>query len=186
MNIPGKHERTVAEVARRECALLTKLATANRRSSVYRHHLFFRRSRHAVQLARKCYNAANPKLQRCDERRQSAALLSAHRALIKAVEHCTAELAANRIDTIALCVAFIAILSRLGCCVGKTILLEGGAARLPGLRPGAHARDPEAARGPRPPPGPPPATQQGSLGGVLRALRRRRPGGDPAGRGAAL
>ncbi|CBZ35054.1 hypothetical protein, conserved [Leishmania donovani] len=140
MSVSAQREGAVAEIARRECALLTRLATTNRRNRVYRHHLFFRRSRHAVQLARKCYNAANPNLQRRNERRQSAALLSAHRALIKAVEHCTAELAANRIDTIALCVAFIGILSRLGCCVGQTILLNGGAALLPSSWPDSYAR----------------------------------------------
>lgn len=140
MSVSAQRERAVAEIARRECALLTRLVTTNRRSRVYRHHLFFRRARHAVELARKCYNAANPNLQRRKERRQSAALLSAHRALIKAVEHCTAELAANRIDTIALCVAFIGILSRLGCCVGQTILLSGGAALLPSSRPDSYVR----------------------------------------------
>ncbi|KAG5501928.1 hypothetical protein JKF63_04198 [Porcisia hertigi] len=129
MRVSGKSQRFVVETARRECALLARLASANRRRNVYRHHLFFRRSCHAVQLTRKCYSATNQNLQR-REKRMSAALLSAHRALVKAVEHCTAELAANRIDTIALCVAFIGILSRLGCCVGETILLNDGEALL--------------------------------------------------------
>ncbi|KAG5476194.1 hypothetical protein LSCM4_05154 [Leishmania orientalis] len=158
MRVSGKCAKTVAETARRECALLTKLAAANRRSSVYRHHIFFRRSRHAVQLVRKCYNPFNPTLQR-REKRQGAALLSAHRALIKAVEHCTAELAANRIDTIALCIAFIGILSRLGCCVGQTILLSGGAALLSSSCPDSYVRYLEAAvlAQPSASPSPPPS-----------------------------
>ncbi|GET89530.1 hypothetical protein, conserved [Leishmania tarentolae] len=140
MSVSAQREKTVAQIARRECALLTRLATTNRRGSVYRHHLFYRRSRHAVQLARKCYSAASSSLQRGNVRRQSAALLSAHRALIKAVEHCTAELAANRIDTVALCIAFIGILSRLGCCVGQTILLSSGAALLANSFPAPYVR----------------------------------------------
>ncbi|CAJ05373.1 conserved hypothetical protein [Leishmania major strain Friedlin] len=196
MSVSVQREGAVAEIARRECALLTRLATTNRRSRVYRHHLFFRRSRHAVQLARKCYNAANPNLQRRNERRKSAALLSAHRALIKAVEYCTAELAANRIDTIALCVAFIGILSRLGCCVGQTILLSGGAALLPSSCPDSYVRYLAAAvlaqpsaRSPPPPPSAapritPPENQRGksssdSYGDIVnrlvkQAARRKR------------
>ncbi|KAK7194439.1 hypothetical protein NESM_000360500 [Novymonas esmeraldas] len=145
MSDPRRAEKSVAEVARRECALLTRLAEANRRISVYRHHSFFRRSRYAVQLAKKCYGGTAAKSPRRGEKRRSAALITAHRALVTAVEHCTAELAASRIDTIALCVAFIAILSRLGCCVGKTILLTCGVAPLSSSCPDSYTRYLEAA-----------------------------------------
>lgn len=125
----------MADLVRRECDLLFNLLDANRRPSVYRHHRFFRETRHAAQLARKCYAAtgrvkAGHRRHAGRDRLAAAALLSTHRALVRAVEACTAELAANRIDTVALCIGFTALLSRLGCCVGQTLILRGGSATL--------------------------------------------------------
>jgi hypothetical protein len=123
-----------AETIRKECGVLSTLLNANRRSRVYRHHRFFRRSRHALELAKKCFTgkrSAKPNARSSAKRIES--LRALQRCVVRAVEDCISEVAANRIDTVALALACTAVLSRLGCCVTRVAIASNGrdvAARL--------------------------------------------------------
>lgn len=122
---PEDAVKAAVQTIHKECGILTTLLSANRRPRVYRHHRFFRRSQHALALAKKCFTgkgggSAVAKA-RC-ARGQLASLVMLQRGLVRAAQDCAAELAANRIDTVALSLACLAILSRLGCCVARVVV----------------------------------------------------------------
>lgn len=119
-----------------ECEVLATLLNANRRSRVYRHHHFYRRTRHAMTLARKCFTGkggGSAVTKTRTTKRRVTSLITLQRCLIRAAQDCTAELAANRIDTVALSLACLGVLSRLGCCVARVFVAStsrSAAARL--------------------------------------------------------
>lgn len=112
----------------RECAALSTILAANRRPSVYRHHRFFRRSRHVLLLAKKATTTAAARARGAESEKRVMALLTLQRYVLRATEDCTAELAANRIDTAALSLACVSVLSRLGCCVARAVAAIAGPA----------------------------------------------------------
>lgn len=124
MSEQGSSEGALAaEVIRKECRILSSLLDANRRPRVYRHHRFYRRSRHALTLAKKCFAGTRKRKNGAQSAaKRTRALLSLQRCVVRAVEDCTAELAASRIDTVALSLACVSVLSRLGCCVARVVV----------------------------------------------------------------
>ncbi|KPI83850.1 hypothetical protein ABL78_7116 [Leptomonas seymouri] len=134
MSASDRNEEGVAKTIREECRALSTLLSANRRSLVYRHHRFFRRSRHAGMLAKRCFTGkGKASLDSKSTEKRIKSLLFLQRCIVRAVEDCTAELAANRIDTVALSLACVSVLSRIGCGVARVVVAntdDGFAAQL--------------------------------------------------------
>lgn len=88
---------------------LGSLLDANRRSSVYRHHVFYRRTRHVISLIKKVASKKSANSTKVASRKASPAEL---RTAILAAGHAVAsEIASERIDTIAVCVGIFGLLA---------------------------------------------------------------------------
>ncbi|CCW65853.1 unnamed protein product [Phytomonas sp. EM1] len=124
-----KEYKALISILQSESDTLASILQNGRRQKVYLKHIFVRRADRLVKSIRRSLvpsllrdsalgNDHNPRL--------TAALHRAHRCCKMAAEAATNELAAGRIDTAALAMALLGCVARLGCALGRVLLLVQG------------------------------------------------------------